>query len=90
MTIIYFSDKDAIKSRRELFELPGYTGVCLTYCVTCTVQYSVLQWGPVYLVNDLGHTILTGLYSTLLFLFIRTLKMMIAPKLRKVNRDVKN
>lgn len=61
MYCICISEKDTIKSRRELFKLPGYAGVCITYCITSIVQYGTIQWGPVYLVNDLGHSMVTGI-----------------------------
>lgn len=57
------SDKQTtakIMSRRELLKMPGYLGVCITYCIISIVQFGTLQWGPVYLVNDMGHSILTG------------------------------
>lgn len=53
-------DSGVVMSRRELFELPGYLGVCVTYCIVSLVQFCMLQWAPVYLVNDLGHSIITG------------------------------
>ncbi|KAL4224693.1 hypothetical protein ACF0H5_015388 [Mactra antiquata] len=51
---------DKLLSRKELFQLPGYLGVCICYGIVGIVQYGTLQWGPVYLVNDLGHSIITG------------------------------
>lgn len=53
-------DRKSIMSRRELLGLPGYLGVCITYCLLSIVQFGTLQWGPVYLVHDLGHSIVTG------------------------------
>lgn len=63
-----FSGPKEVTSRKDLFKLPGYTGICITYCITSLVQYSTLQWGPLYLVNDLGHSIIAGKFWLLLSL----------------------
>ena len=47
-------------SRLGLFKLPGYAGICLTYGVVSLIQYGVLQWGPLYLVQNKKHSIITG------------------------------
>ncbi|XP_052211844.1 glucose-6-phosphate exchanger SLC37A4-like isoform X2 [Dreissena polymorpha] len=47
-------------SKRDLFWLPGYRGICFTYLIISTVQFGTMQWGPVYLVQDLGHSIIVG------------------------------
>ena len=47
-------------SRLELFKLPGYAGVCLTYGTISIIQYGCLQWGPLYLVQDMKQSIITG------------------------------
>ena len=54
------SESSTTISRLELFLVPGYLGVCITYGIISTVQYGTFQWGPVYLVNDVGHSIVTG------------------------------
>ncbi|XP_060602622.1 glucose-6-phosphate exchanger SLC37A4-like [Ruditapes philippinarum] len=53
-------NSEKVLSRRELLKLPGYLGVCITYGVISLIQYGTLQWAPVYLVNELGHSIITG------------------------------
>lgn len=53
-------NSQTVLSRKELLRLPGYLGVCITYGIVSLVQFCMLQWAPVYLVNDLGHSILTG------------------------------
>ena len=52
--------EDTEMSRLELFKLPGYTGVCLTYGAVSIIQYGCLQWGPLYLVQDMKQSIITG------------------------------
>jgi hypothetical protein len=54
------SGKERSMSRLGLFKVPGFLGVYVTYGVVSLAQYGTLQWGPVYLVNDLGHSILVG------------------------------
>ena len=55
-------------SRIGLFKLPGYAGICLTYGTISVIQYGCLQWGPLYLVQDKKHSVITGNYEYLAIL----------------------
>ena len=62
LNVFFFSDEQAETkiSRIGLFKLPGYAGICLTYGSISVIQYGCLQWGPLYLVQDKRHTVITG------------------------------
>lgn len=53
-------DKKETFSRLKILQLPGFLGVCTCYMTLSLIQYSVLQWGQLYLVEDIGLSILIG------------------------------
>ncbi|XP_063398249.1 glucose-6-phosphate exchanger SLC37A4-like isoform X1 [Mytilus trossulus] len=47
-------------SRWKILRLPGFLGVCLCYMTVSLIQYGIIQWGQLYLVEDIGLSLLIG------------------------------
>nr|XP_022292099.1 glucose-6-phosphate exchanger SLC37A4-like [Crassostrea virginica] len=47
-------------SRKELLFLPSFLGVCMCYLATAVVQYGVLQWSQLFIVQEKNQSVLTG------------------------------
>jgi sugar phosphate permease len=63
---MHFTDKKETFSRLKILQLPGFLGVCTCYMTLSLIQYGVLQWGQLYLVEDIGLSILIGMHLIVL------------------------